>query len=212
MTPSKRPARRHDEDSEPSRASRSSHRHDDDDDDDDEPEEAPRRPRRSAGGKDGSQIKGGWTEGDRVKDSTSTWAQTLIVEEKSQVIKFLEDTPYANFRRHWIERTSKDSGTYRRPYTCPKTFGDDCPLCEVGDKPQAVSSFNVAVIGEDGLCILKSWDVGPRLYGVLKSYANDSKIGPLTKGFFLVNKSGGSGRRSGGTTQHNVSPVSRTAL
>ena len=61
--------------------------------------------------------------------STSSYAQSLKLEDKSQVIKFLEDTPYANFRRHWVERTTKDGQTLRA-YGCPKTVGKECPLCE----------------------------------------------------------------------------------
>ena len=52
-----------------------------------------------------SPIRGGWTEGQKQMDSTSSFAQTLKLEEKSVVIKFLDDTPYANFRRHWVERS-----------------------------------------------------------------------------------------------------------
>ena len=138
--------------------------------------------------------------------STSSYAQTLKLEEKAQVIKFLEDTPYANFRRHWVERTTKD-GKSIRAYGCPKTVGKECPLCEAGDRPQAVSAFNIVIVGDDDNLVLKSWDVGPRLFAVLKGYANDPKIGPLTKGFFIASRTG-----KRGTTQHNVAPVSRTAL
>ena len=70
-----------------------------------------------------------------------------------------------------------------------------------------MAAFNVALIGEDGQVLLKTWDVGPRLFNVLKGYNNDPKIGPLTKGYFMVSKTG-----KRGTVQHNVSSVSRTAL
>ena len=135
-----------------------------------------------------SEIKGGWTEGDKQMASTSSYAQTLKLEEKAQVIKFLDDTPYANFRRHWIERTTKDSGKTIRAYGCPKTVGKECPLCDAGDRPQAVAAFNIVIVGDDDNLVLKSWDVGPRLFQVLKGYANDPKIGPLTKGFFIASQ------------------------
>ena len=75
---------------------------------------------------DETEIKGGWTEGDKQMDSTSSYAQTFKLEEKTQVIKFLEDTPYANFRRHWIERTTKEGKTIRA-YGCPKTVRQGVP-------------------------------------------------------------------------------------
>lgn len=153
-----------------------------------------------------SPIRGGWTEGQKQMDSTSSFAQTLKLEEKSVVIKFLDDTPYANFRRHWVERSTKEGKTIRA-YTCLQTVNKECPLCEVGDRAQAVAAFNVAVVGDDGQVLLKSWDCGPRLFNVLKAYANDPKIGPLTRGFFVVSKTG-----KRGTTQHNVSPVRPASL
>jgi hypothetical protein len=173
------------------------------DDDEEEEEEQPVRPSKKKGE---SLIRGGWTDAQKQMDATSDFAQSLKLEEKGVLIKFLEDTSYANFRRHWIERSTKD-GKSTRAYTCLGTVGKECPLCEVGDKPQAVAAYNVAQIGEDGQVLLKSWDCGPRLFNVLKGYANDIKTGPLTKNYFYVNKTG-----KRGTVQHNVAPVSRTAL
>jgi hypothetical protein len=154
-----------------------------------------------------SRIRRGFTEGQKQMDSTSSFAQTFKPDEKSQVIKFLEKDPYASFRRHWIESRNDSGQSINRPYTCPLSFDDPCPLCEVGDRPQAVSSFNVALIGDDGQALLRSWDVGARLFNVLKSYANDPKIGPLTKNFFIVSKTG-----KKNSTQYNVSPVRPASL
>ena len=217
MAPSKRPARRlppttpvdDDEDDTPTPdindvVKAAAEAEDDDDEDEDE---APARSKAvTTSDGDETEIKGGWTEGDKQMASTSSYAQTLKLEEKAQVIKFLDDTPYANFRRHWVERTNKE-GKSIRAYGCPKTVGKECPLCDAGDRPQAVAAFNIAIVGDDDNLILKSWDVGPRLFAVLKGYANDPKIGPLTKGFFIASRTG-----KRGTTQHNVAPVSRTAL
>lgn len=161
------------------------------------------KPVLSAAGK----IRRGFTEAQKVMESTSSYAQSFRPDEKSQVIKFLEKDPYASFRRHWVE-TRNDSGqTVNRPYVCPLTFDEPCPLCEVGDRPQAVSSFNIALCGDDGQVLLRSWDVGARLLNVIKAYGNDPKVGPLTKNFFLVTKTG-----SKQNTQYNVSPVRPSSL
>ena len=181
----------------------------DDDIDEDEDEAPPKARSRSVTPDDNgdSEIKGGWLDGQKQMEATSSWASALKLEEKVVFLKFLEDTPYANFRRHWVERTNKEGKTLRA-YGCPKTVNKPCPLCEVGDRAQAVSAFNVAVLGEnEDEVLLKSWDVGPRLFAVLKGYANDPKIGPLSKGFFTASKTG-----KRGTVQHNVAPVSRSAL
>jgi len=152
-------------------------------------------------------LKRGWTGGQQVMESTSDYAQAFRPDETSQVIKFLEDSPYASFRRHWIEGTNDSGQRTVRAYTCPLSFNEACPLCEAGDRPQAVSCFNVALVSEDGQVILKSWEVGARLFNVLKGYANDPKISPLSRHFFLVSKTG---KKS--NTQYNVSPVRKTSL
>ena len=157
-------------------------------------------------------IRGGWTEAQKQADATSDYAQNFKPEEKVQVIKFLDDAPYAVFRRHWIDR-SGPNGPYKRAYTCPQTVGRKCPLCEAGDKSTSVNAFNVALLGDDGQVLLKSWDVGVKLLNVLKGYNADAKFGPLTKGYYGVSKTaGGSGSRKGGTTQTNVIPIGARSL
>ena len=168
-------------------------------------EETPTPPKMQAGS--ARRLRPGWSAGQETMDSTSTYAQSYRPGENIEVIKFLDDHPYASFRRHWIEGVNNEGARIVRAWTCGLSFGDECPLCEVGDKPQAVSSFNIAICGDDGEVTRKSWDVGARLFNVLKSYANDTKIAPLTKGFFLVNKSG-----KKGSTQYNVTPVKPSAL
>lgn len=151
-------------------------------------------------------IHAGWTAGQKVMDSASDYAQVLKLESNIQIIKFLEDAPYANYRRHWLDRMTQQ-GVKKRAYTCLETVGKNCPLCAIADRPQAVSAFNVALIGDDGQVLLKTWDVGARLFNVLKAFANDPKVGPLTKGYFAVNKTGAKQN-----TQMNVIPVRATAL
>lgn len=174
-------------------------------DDDDTP--APRRPAlKGAKPSSTNGIRGGETEAQRQMDATSTFAQALRIEEKSQVIKFLDDVPYANYRRHWIERTTKD-GKSIRAYTCLQTIDKPCPLCDAGDRAQSVAAYNIALVGDDGQVLVKTWDCGPRLFQQLKGYNHDAKVGPLTKGFFLVSKSG-----KRGTVAHNINPIRASSL
>lgn len=152
-------------------------------------------------------LKGGWGASQNEIDSTSQWAQAFRPDEKSQVLAFLEDKPYVGYRRHWIETVNEQGAKTNRPYTCYQAIKQECPLCKAGDKPQAVSCFNIALIDENGDPTLKSWDVGARLFNVLKAYSGDTKIGPLPKGFFLVSKTGNKS-----TTQYNVTPIKASAL
>jgi hypothetical protein len=173
------------------------------------PSRKPRPPSGTAEDEDSMAIHGGWTDGQKQMDAASPFAQAFKPDEKGQVIKFLDDLPYANFRRHWVDRASSTpgQGNIRRAYVCPGTVDKDCALCDIGDRAQAVSAFNVVVVGDDGQVLLKSWDVGARLFQTLKSYANDPKIGPLTKHYFLVTKTG-----KKQNSQTNVTPIKTTAL
>lgn len=156
-------------------------------------------------------IREGWSAGKQTMDATSSYAQAFKPEKDMQIIKFLDDKPYASWRRHWVDRQGPQ-GMTKRAYPCPQTWGKDCPLCNIGDKVQGVSSFNIILLGDDGVPTLQTWDVGVKLFNVLKNYNADPKVGPLTKGYFGVTKTGGEGRRSGGQVQTNVSPISPTAL
>lgn len=57
------------------------------------------------------------------------------VDDETEVIAFLEDEPFAHYFVHWIN-TSEG----RRPRNC---IGDECPLCERGDRAKPVLLFNV---------------------------------------------------------------------
>jgi hypothetical protein len=152
-------------------------------------------------------IRGGWTEATKQAEAASDYAQALRLEQNVQIIKFLEDAPYASYKRHWVDRNGP-SGPTKRAYVCFKTVNRSCPLCNIGNNPQAVSAFNVAVIGDEGQAILRSWDLGVKILNVIKAFHNDPKVGPLTKGFFAVSKTGG----RGGAVQTNIFPVKASAL
>jgi hypothetical protein len=172
----------------------------DDDDDDDEGGEKPTL-----------QVRRGMSAARQVIDSTSSFAQAFKLTEQIQVIKFLEDDAYASYTRHWIERMTP-TGRANRSYNCLKNWKKGgvpmaCPLCEVGDKPQAVVAFNIALIGDDGVATLKTFDCGPKLYGIVENYARDPKVAPLSKGYFLASRSG-----KQGTVNYQLVPIKAHSL
>jgi hypothetical protein len=181
--------------------------HDDDDEDERAEQEEVAAERKAA------RLRGGWTEGQKQNESTSSYAKSFRPEEKLTAIKFLQDAPYVSYRRHWIDSVNDQGQKTTRAYTCPASTTDDnnkplpCPLCDVGDKAQAVNSFNIAIIGDDGQVLLRSWDVGVRVFNVLKGYSGDAKVAPLSKLFYLVSKTG-----TKTSTQYNVVPVRAASL
>jgi hypothetical protein len=161
------------------------------------------------GGEDkpSSHIRRGFSAARQVADSTSSFAQAFKLTEQIQVIKFLEDEPYASYTRHWIERMTP-TGRSLRSYNCLKNFGKPtCPLCEAGDKAQAVSAFNIALIGDDGVPLLKTFDCGPKLLGIVENYARDPKVAPISKGYFLASRSG-----KKGTVNYQLVPIKAHSL
>ena len=166
------------------------------DDDDDEEE----------GEKPTMKIRRGFSAARQVADSTSTFAQAFKLTEQIQIIKFLEDDPYASYTRHWIERTTS-TGRAQRSYNCLKSWGKTCPLCDAGDRASAVSAFNVALIGDDGVPILKTFDCGPKLLGIVENYARDPKVAPISKGYFLASRSG-----KMGTVNYQLVPIKAHSL
>jgi hypothetical protein len=194
-TPTKRAARsiprQRDEDEEATQVTAAAPVEDDDDEDEEKPT---------------ATIRRGFSAARQTADSTSPFAQAFKLDDKIQVIKFLEDEPYAAYTRHWVERMTP-TGRANRSYNCNKNWGKACPLCEVGDKPQAVSAFNIALIGDDGHPTLKTWDCGPKLLGIIESYARDPKVAPINKGFFLASRSG-----KMGSVNYQIVPVKAHSL
>jgi hypothetical protein len=178
-------------------------------DDDDEEEERPARGVKSAARKasrDGddderpkrpSGVRKGWGGARRTKEMSSDFPEELKVTEEAVLVKFLEDEPFASYRQHWIEREGKKS------FTC---LEDDCPLCDIGDRPAGRYAFNVLLLSE-GEPTNKVWVVGNRLEGTLENYAKDKKTGPLTRLYWSVSRTG-----KGSNTQHNISPVKERDL
>jgi hypothetical protein len=159
-------------------------------------------------------LRGGRTEAQRQADAASSYAKSFRPTNKTEVIKFLEEVPYVVYRRHWVKSTGQDGRETNRPYVCPQSYDDPetgrpmgCPLCDVGDKSQYVASYNIAICGDDGQVLHRSWDMGIRVYKAVDGYSTDPKIAPLTRNFYLVSKSG-----EGTSTQYNVSPVRASAL
>jgi len=152
------------------------------------------------------QIRRGMSAARQVIDSTSSFAQAFKLTEQIQVIKFLEDDSYANYTRHWIERMTP-TGRANRSFNCLDNWGLPCPLCKVGDKAQAVVAFNIALIGDDGVATLKTFDCGPKLFGIVENYARDPKVAPLSKGYFLASRSG-----KKGTVNYQLVPIKAHSL
>lgn len=147
-------------------------------------------------------VRGGWGSVDAVKNADSPFAQRLKVAEDPQIIKFLNDEPYASWRQHWVERQGQ------RSFVCIADFDEKgCPLCDAGSRPSIRIAFNVALLIPGEEPVLKSYEVGPRVIDQLKNFHTDPRTGPLSKHFWAVSKTG-----KGATTATAHQPVKERDL
>jgi hypothetical protein len=178
-------------------------RYADDDDDEDTPPARP-APKKSRDDDDDDEvtkpaarvIKRGWGAAQRLQETESAYAQRLKVTEDPIIVKFLEDEPYAVYRRHWIERSGQKS------FTCIADIDDrGCPLCDAGNRPSSQFSFNVLLMSPDGEHGIKSYDVGVRVVDQLKNFSADTRQGPLSKHYWAISRSGKGARTA---TNHQM--------
>ena len=88
---------------------------------------------------------GGWAAYKKVKaDRSEKYPRFEVDKTGRKLFKFAEPEPFAFIYRHWVDR---------RPYTC---IGEDCPLCEAGDRAKPVVFYNVIDL-EDGE--VKVWEM-----------------------------------------------------
>jgi hypothetical protein len=143
----------------------------------------------------GTTVQQGWDAFDSlVQENTSDFPTDFKFSESPQLVKFLEDQPFASYEQHWIERPKG-----KKSFVC---IGEACPLCDVlGDKPRGKFAFNVLVLsGESqGVQIITA---PPSLARQIKKAHDDERKGPLSKEFWEVSRLG-----SGPTTQYTLNFV-----
>jgi hypothetical protein len=143
----------------------------------------------------GTTVQEGWGAVDALLNTENTEFPTdFRFSDEPQLIKFLEDHPFATYEQHWIERPKG-----KKSFVC---IGDTCPLCDVlGDKPRGKFAFNVLVlVGETtGVQVLTA---PPSLARQIKKAHDDERKGPLDREFWEISRMG-----TGPTTQYTLNYV-----
>jgi hypothetical protein len=143
----------------------------------------------------GTTVQQGWDAFDTlVKSETTEFPTDFRFSEEPQLVKFLEDHPFASYEQHWIERPKG-----KKSFVC---IGESCPLCDVlGDKPRGKFAFNVLVLSGEtqGVQILTA---PPSLARQIKKAHEDERKGPLNKEFWEISRLG-----TGPTTQYPLNFV-----
>jgi hypothetical protein len=142
-------------------------------------------------------LRGGWQQVDVLKNADSQYAQRLKVSEEVQVVKFLDDEPFAAWHQHWVEREGQKS------FVCLRDLEDrGCPLCETGNRPSQRIAFNIALLGIGAKPVVRSFEVGPRVVDQLRNLNKAPQTGPLTKHYWAVSRTG-----KGATTAYNLQAI-----
>ena len=133
----------------------------------------------------GTTVQAGWDAFDAITqkaDQGGDYPTDFKFSEEPQLIKFIEDKPFASYEQHWIDGAPK-----KKSFVC---IGDSCPLCDIlGDQPRGKFAFNVLVVKGDveGHQILTA---SPTLARQIKKAHDDERKGPLSKEFWEVSRMG----------------------
>jgi hypothetical protein len=150
----------------------------------------------------GTTVQAGWGAASaalKPKQESGDYPTDFRFSEQAQLVRFLEDEPFAVYEQHWIDRTEG-----KRSFVC---LGDECPLCTIaGDKPRAKFAFNIIVLsnGEPNVQIMTA---PPSFARQLQAANEDPRRGPLTKFYWAIARTG-----SGNTTQYTLDRVRATDL
>jgi hypothetical protein len=143
----------------------------------------------------GTTVQEGWDAAEALlKVETTEFPTDFRFSDEPQLVKFLQDRPFATYEQHWIERPKG-----KKSFVC---IGDGCPLCEIlGDKPRGKFAFNVLVLtGEvQGVQVLTA---PPSLARQIKKAHDDERKGPLDREFWEISRMG-----TGPTTQYTLNFV-----
>ena len=143
----------------------------------------------------GTTVQEGWDAAEALlKVETTEFPTDFKFSEEPQLVKFLQDRPFATYEQHWIERPKG-----KKSFVC---IGDGCPMCEIlGDKPRGKFAFNIYVLSGDvqGVQVLTA---PPSLARQIKKAHDDERKGPLDREFWEISRMG-----TGPTTQYTLNFV-----
>ena len=121
----------------------------------------------------------------------------MKVSEESQVIKFIDDEPFAAWHQHWVERDGQKS------FVCIRDLEErGCPICELGNRPSQRIAFNVVLLSIGATPVLRSLEVGPRVVDQLRNLNKAPQTGPLAKHYWAISRTG-----KGATTSYNLQVI-----
>jgi len=143
----------------------------------------------------GTTVQEGWEAAEALLTTETTEFPTdFKFSEEPQLVKFLQDRPFATYEQHWIERPKG-----KKSFVC---MGEGCPLCEMlGDKPRGKFAFNVLVLSGEETKV-QVLTAPPSLARQIKKAHDDERKGPIDKEFWEISRLG-----TGPQTQYTLNYV-----
>lgn len=140
--------------------------------------------------KHGTTVQSGWSavsDLSKPKREKGNYPTDFRFTEEAQVIRFLEDEPFAVYKQHWIQLTNENGTTSWRSYV---STGESDPLTTIaGLLPRPKAAFNILSFasGEPEVQILTA---SVTLARQLQAANDDPRRGPLTKHYWAVSRQG----------------------
>lgn len=160
---------------------------------DDEVEAAP---------KHGTTVQAGWgaiSAVSKPKREAGDYPTDFKYTEQSQLVRFLEDEPFAVYKQHWVDRTEG-----KRSFVA---LGDDDPLTVIaGLTPRAKAAFNVLNLSLETPEV-QILTASVTLARQLQAANEDPRRGPLSKYYWAISRQG-----TGRETQYTVDRVRASEL
>lgn len=107
--------------------------------------------------------------------------------EEFKVIKFIDPTnsgPFASYKMHWLTQLTVGKRSFVSP-------GPNDPLTvRLGSTPSQKYAFTIVNLSEPDGFKKQILTVGVRLFGMLKNAHANEKSGPLTNGYWAINRTG----------------------
>ena len=149
------------------------------------------------GSQDSSRYGGkGWNARKTFERKSKQFADELYVKDEEVLVKFLQDSPFWTYYRHWI-----NAAPGQKSFTC---LQDDCPLCEI-DSPRLVSMFNIVDLSDTKNPTVKVWITSSQPTAAIVKLDEDPKYSPINREdmYFALSRS----RGSNGFYSYRIMPV-----
>jgi hypothetical protein len=152
--------------------------------------------------KHGTTVQAGWgavTAVSKPKREAGDYPTDFRYTEQSQLVRFLEDEPFAVYKQHWVDRTEG-----KRSFVA---LGDDDPLTVIaGLTPRAKAAFNVLNLSLETPEV-QILTASVTLARQLQAANEDPRRGPLSKYYWSISRQG-----TGRETQYTVDRVRASEL